>query len=118
MEHMDLKILNHFQVVAQGAEAIECPQIGGLLLSLRYRRSVNQEPCFLDVELRKPKVVNLFGFSGHGRKRFEERFFGGAHSHVRIEFDGKYVVAEEVMLYFVAELAAGQEVGCLRAMRF
>ena len=70
------------------------------------------------MERRKLKVVNSSGFPGHGMKPFEEWMFGGAHSHVGIEFDGKYVVAEEVMLDFVAELAAGKEVGCLRAMRF
>ena len=66
----------------------------------------------------KLKVVNSSEFPGHGMNRFEEWMFGGAHSHVRIESDGKYVVAEEVMLHFVAELAAGKDEGCLRAIRF
>ena len=44
--------------------------------------------------------------------------FGGAHMPVRIESNCKYVVAEKVMLQFVAELTAGKNERCLGGMRF
>ena len=54
------------------------------------------------------KIVKSSELRSYGINLLQGWMFGRAHVPVRIESDCKYVVAEKVMMQFVAELTAGK----------